>query len=70
MITKRQKDLLDFLGQFIKDNGFCPSYQEMADALNLKSKSGIHRLLNSLEERGKIKRLHSRARAIEVIDAR
>ena len=50
-----------------ENNNYCPSYDEMKNALNLASKSGIHRLLNSLEERGFIKRLPNRARAIEIL---
>ena len=67
MLTAKQKDLFRFLTQNIENNNYCPSYDEMKNALNLASKSGIHRLLNSLEERGFIKRLPNRARAIEIL---
>jgi repressor LexA len=68
MITKRQRDLLNFVERYIKRRGFCPSYSEMAEGLNLKSsKSGIHRMIVGLEERGFIKRLPNRARAIEIV---
>ena len=67
MLTSKQKDLFRFLAQNIENNNYCPSYDEMKNALNLASKSGIHRLLNSLEERGFIKRLPNRARAIEIL---
>ena len=67
MLTAKQKDLFRFLAQNIENNNYCPSYDEMKNALNLASKSGIHRLLNSLEERGFIKRLPNRARAIEIL---
>lgn len=67
MITKRQKELLDFIKAFTKKNGYCPSYEEMRVSLNLASRSGVHKLVESLEVRGKIKRLPNMARAIEVI---
>lgn len=69
MITKRQKELLDFITAFTKENGFCPSYDEMRVSLKLVSRSSVHKLINSLEERGKIRRLPNRARAIEIINA-
>jgi len=67
MITKKQHDLLAYLNSYIKKNGISPSFEEMKNALNLHSKSGIHRLINSLEERRFIRRLANRARAIEII---
>ncbi|OPZ77021.1 MAG: LexA repressor [Alphaproteobacteria bacterium ADurb.Bin438] len=67
MITKKQHELLIFIDKYIKENGISPSYDEMKDALNLQSKSGIHRLVLGLEERKFLKRLENRARAIEVI---
>ncbi|MEM7046821.1 MAG: transcriptional repressor LexA [Pseudomonadota bacterium] len=66
MLTPKQQKLLEFLTTSLEQNGVCPSYDEMREALNLKSKSGIHRLLTSLQERGFIRRLAHRARAIEI----
>ena len=56
MLTKKQKELFDFLSSYIKKNNISPSFEEMKIAVNLKSKSGIHRLITSLEQRGVIKR--------------
>ena len=67
MLTKKQLELLTFLKNHLKKNDVPPSFDEMKDALNLKSKSGIHRLVSALEERGFIRRLPNRARAIEII---
>ena len=67
MLTRKQHQLLQFLHQHLKDEGVSPSFDEMKDALGLKSKSGIHRLITGLEERGLIRRLPHRARAIEVL---
>ncbi|MEL7129141.1 MAG: transcriptional repressor LexA [Pseudomonadota bacterium] len=67
MLTKKQKELLLFIHQRIKETGVSPSFDEMKDALNLASKSGIHRLITALEERGFIRRLAHRARALEVL---
>ena len=67
MLTKKQLELLTFLKNHLKKNDVSPSFDEMKDALNLKSKSGIHRLVSALEERGFIRRLPNRARAIEII---
>ena len=67
MLTKKQKELFEYLNNFISRNGISPSFEEMKNALNLKSKSGIHRLITSLEQRGFIKRLPHRARAMEII---
>ena len=67
MLTKKQKNLLVFINKKIRSTGVSPSYEEMKDALNLKSKSGIHRLITALEERGFIKRLAHKARALEVL---
>ena len=66
MLTKKQKELYDFLDQYIKSNQISPSFEEMKKAVNLKSKSGIHRLITSLEQRGFIKRLKHKARAMEI----
>ncbi|NQV84463.1 MAG: transcriptional repressor LexA [Rhodospirillales bacterium] len=66
MLTRKQYELLVYLDQQLKQNGVSPSFDEMKDALGLKSKSGIHRLITGLEERGFIRRLPHRARAIEV----
>ena len=67
MLTVKQKKLLEYINSFQKKNGVTPSYEEMKSALDLKSKSGIHRLILALEERGFLKRLAHKARALEVI---
>ena len=67
MLTRKQQELLLFIHERMKESGVPPSFDEMKDALNLASKSGIHRLITALEERGFIRRLPNRARAIEVI---
>ena len=67
MLTKKQKNLLIFINEKLKRTGISPSYDEMRMSLNLRSKSGIHRLISALEERGFIKRLPHKARALEVI---
>ena len=67
MLTKKQKNLLLFINKKLRSTGVSPSYEEMKDSLSLKSKSGIHRLISALEERGFIKRLAHKARALEVI---
>ncbi len=68
MLTKKQKELFDYLKEYISHNQISPSFEEMKEAVNLKSKSGIHRLITSLEQRGFIKRLKHRARAMEIIE--
>ena len=67
MLTKKQHELLVYINQRLAATGIAPSFDEMKDALNLRSKSGIHRLISGLEERGFIRRLPHRARALEVI---
>ena len=67
MLTKKQKNLLLFINKKLRSSGVSPSYEEMKSSLNLKSKSGIHRLIRALEERRFIKRLAHKARALEVI---
>jgi repressor LexA len=67
MLTRKQFELLRFINERLKESGVPPSFDEMKDALDLRSKSGIHRLITALEERGFIRRLPNRARAIEVI---
>jgi len=67
MLTRKQKNLLLFINKKIRSTGVSPSYEEMKNSLNLKSKSGIHRLISALEERGFIKRLAHKARALEVL---
>jgi repressor LexA len=67
MLTRKQYELLRFINERLKEAGVPPSFDEMKDALDLRSKSGIHRLITALEERGFIRRLPNRARAIEVI---
>ena len=67
MLTKKQRNLLIFINKKIRSTGISPSYEEMKNTLNLKSKSGIHRLITALEERGFIKRLAHKARALEVL---
>ena len=66
MLTKKQRDLLIFIHQRLQESDVPPSFEEMKDALGLKSKSGIHRLISGLEERGYIERLPHRARALEI----
>jgi repressor LexA len=67
MLTRKQYELLRFIHERLKETGVPPSFDEMKDALDLKSKSGIHRLIMALEERGFIRRLPNRARALEVV---
>src|SRR5438876_8252095 len=67
MLTRKQHELLTFINQRLAATGIAPSFDEMKDALNLRSKSGIHRLISGLEERGFIRRLPHRARALEVV---
>ena len=67
MLTKKQRDLLEFIHKRLQRDGVPPSFDEMKDALDLRSKSGIHRLITALEERGFIRRLAHRARAIEIV---
>jgi repressor LexA len=67
MLTRKQYELLSFINERLDESGVSPSFDEMKDALNLKSKSGIHRLITGLEERGFIRRLPHRARALEVV---
>ena len=66
MLTKKQKELFVYLREYISSNDISPSFEEMKNAVNLKSKSGIHRLITSLEQRGYIKRLKHKARAMEI----
>jgi repressor LexA len=66
MLTRKQYELLTFIDRHLKDTGVSPSFEEMKDALQLRSKSGIHRLISALEERGFLRRHHHRARALEV----
>lgn len=66
MLTRKQHELLVFIDKHLRETGFSPSFEEMKEALNLKSKSGIHRLISALEERGFLSRRHHRARALEV----
>ena len=68
MLTSKQLKLLNFLKKSLNDNNVSPSFEEMKNFLGLKSKSGIHRLITALEERGFIKRLHNKARAIKLIN--
>lgn len=67
MLTQRQHDLISFLEKRLENTGVCPTFREMAEALDLASISGIHRILDGLEERGYIRRLPNRARAIEIV---
>lgn len=67
MLTRKQYDLLIYIQGYLDQKGLPPSFDEMRDALNLKSKSGIHRLVGALEERGFIRRLPHRARAVEIV---
>jgi repressor LexA len=67
MLTRKQHELLRFIQTRLEESGVSPSFEEMKEALDLKSKSGVHRLISALEERGFIRRLPNRARALEVI---
>jgi repressor LexA len=67
MLTAKQRELLLFIDKRLGENGISPSFDEMREALDLKSKSGVHRLISALEERGFIRRLPNRARALEVV---
>ncbi|HVL30515.1 MAG TPA: transcriptional repressor LexA [Sphingomicrobium sp.] len=67
MLTAKQRELLQFIDARLKQSGVSPSFDEMREALDLKSKSGVHRLISALEERGFIRRLPNRARALEVL---
>ncbi|WP_353200463.1 transcriptional repressor LexA [Sandarakinorhabdus sp.] len=67
MLTRKQQELLVFIDERLKSDGVSPSFEEMKEALSLKSKSGVHRLINALEERAFIRRLPNRARALEVL---
>ncbi len=67
MLTRKQHELLSFIDSHLKESGVSPSFEEMKDALSLRSKSGIHRLISALEERGFLRRHHHRARALEVV---
>ncbi|MDF7777930.1 transcriptional repressor LexA [Sphingomonas sp. AOB5] len=67
MLTRKQHELICFINDRLNDSGVSPSFEEMKEALDLKSKSGVHRLISALEERGFIRRLANRARALEVL---
>ena len=67
MLTRKQHELLVYINARLQETGICPSFDEMKDALGLKSKSGIHRLITGLEERGFVRRLPHRARALEIL---
>ncbi|SOB87027.1 repressor LexA [Sphingomonas guangdongensis] len=67
MLTKKQHELICFIADRLNESGVSPSFEEMKEALDLKSKSGVHRLISALEERGFLRRLPNRARALEVV---
>jgi repressor LexA len=67
MLTRKQHELLVFIDRHLKTSGFSPSFEEMKEALQLKSKSGVHRLISALEERGFLRRRRHRARALEIL---
>jgi repressor LexA len=67
MLTRKQYELLVYIDKHLKQTGFSPSFEEMKEALSLRSKSGIHRLISALEERGYLARRHHRARALDVL---
>ena len=67
MLTAKQRELIVFIQQRLEETGISPSFEEMKEALDLKSKSGVHRLISALEERGFLRRLPNRARALEVV---
>ena len=69
MLTRKQHELITFIQNRLEESGISPSFEEMKEALDLKSKSGVHRLISALEERGFLRRLPNRARALEVIKA-
>ncbi len=69
MLTRKQHELICFIEDRLAESGVSPSFEEMKDALELKSKSGVHRLISALEERGYLRRLPNRARALEVLKA-
>ena len=66
MLTAKQHELLRYIQRKLEETGISPSFEEMKEALDLKSKSGVHRLISALEERGFIRRLANRARALEI----
>lgn len=70
MITKKQKELYEYLQNYIGLHDIAPSYEEMQDAIGLRSKSGVHRLIKGLEERGYVERLPNRARAIAIKESK
>src|SRR3954464_6657055 len=67
MLTRKQHELICFIADRLKETGVSPSFEEMKEALDLKSKSGVHRLISALEERNFIRRLPNRARALEIL---
>src|SRR5438309_11993488 len=67
MLTRKQHELLMFIHERVRETGIPPSFDEMKDALDLKSKSGIHRLITALVERGFLRRMEKRARALEIV---
>lgn len=67
-LTQRQQQCLDFLRSYIGEHGIAPSFNEIAGALNLKAKSGVSRIINGLEERGVVRRVPNRARALEIVE--
>ena len=67
MLTRKQHELLTYIHEKLADTGVSPSFEEMKEALDLKSKSGVHRLISALEERGFLRRLPNRARALEIV---
>jgi len=69
MLTRKQYELLMFIHERVRESGIPPSFDEMKEALDLKSKSGIHRLITALEERGFLRRMEKRARALEVLSS-
>ena len=69
MLTVRQSQVLNLIIESVEKNGVCPSFEEMKQAIGVKSKSGIHSIITALEERGYIRKLPNRARAVEVLKA-
>ena len=67
-LTQRQKECLDFVNWFIRENGYSPSFQEISDALDLRSKSAAHRLMHGLRDRGHIDMMDNRARSVVMIE--
>lgn len=69
-VTRRQREVLDFIGNFLEKNGYCPSFDEIAHGLNLKSLATVHKHLNNLQKKGLLQRAHNRSRSIDILQPR